>query len=115
MGDDVSVGRNAGGLVGRRAVAGTMLGQGVLNVVKTYIIYTKSSSSVCKITGAASEAFWSYQDCLKLARGTADNLVSIAALLDHASVPGRSEFGKIPENTAEIGVGLHNEPVSPTL
>ena len=72
-------------------------------------------SAVCKLAGAASEASRSYQECLDLTRAAAENLVSIAALLDHASVPGRSEFGKIPEGTAEIGVGLHNEPVRPLL
>lgn len=92
VGDDVSVGRETGGLVGRRALAGVML--------------------VAKLVGAASEASWNFQDCVKLTRSTADNLVSCAALLDHASVPGRSEFGKIPDGTVEIGLGLHNEPVS---
>ncbi|KDR72886.1 hypothetical protein GALMADRAFT_252217 [Galerina marginata CBS 339.88] len=90
VGDDVSVGRSKGALVGRRALAGTIL--------------------VCKVIGAASEAGWSFEDVLKLGQGVTGAIASIACTLDHCHVPGRSEYAKIPEDTIEIGLGLHNEP-----
>jgi dihydroxyacetone kinase len=85
-------GRKGGALVGRRALAGTVL--------------------VAKILGAASEAGMSFKNSLALGKATTDRLVSVVAALDHTHVPGRSEFAQIPHDTIEIGLGLHNEPVS---
>lgn len=41
-----------------------------------------------------------------------DQLVSIAATLDHCHVPGRTEHANLDATTIEIGTGPHNEPVS---
>ncbi|KAF8151786.1 Dak1 domain-containing protein [Crassisporium funariophilum] len=90
VGDDVSVGRTKGALVGRRALAGTIL--------------------VCKFLGAASEADWSFDDIRKLGTGLTGAIASIACTLGHCHVPGRAEYALIPEDTVEIGLGLHNEP-----
>ncbi|KAJ7119555.1 Dak1 domain-containing protein [Mycena epipterygia] len=90
VGDDVSVGRTKGALVGRRAMAGTIL--------------------VCKILGAASEASWTFENVQKLGRGVTGAIASIGCTLGHCHVPGRSDYALIPEDTVEIGLGLHNEP-----
>lgn len=90
--DDVSVGRTKGALVGRRAMAGTIL--------------------VCKILGAASEAGYSFQETLSLGKAVTGGLLSIGCTLGHCHVPGRdnAKYGVIGEDTIEIGLGLHNEP-----
>ncbi|KAK7036706.1 hypothetical protein VNI00_011371 [Paramarasmius palmivorus] len=92
VGDDVSVGRTKGALVGRRALAGVIL--------------------VCKILGAASEASLSFSSVLHLGRTVTSSLVSIACTLGHCHVPGRdnSQYSIIPPGKIEIGLGLHNEP-----
>ncbi|KAJ7904951.1 Dak1 domain-containing protein [Mycena leptocephala] len=90
VGDDVSVGRTKGALVGRRAMAGTIL--------------------VCKILGAAAEASWTFEDVQKLGRAVTGAIASIGCTLGHCHVPGRSDYAHIPEDTIEIGLGLHNEP-----
>lgn len=66
---------------------------------------------MAKILGAASEDGMKFKDNLELGRATTDQLVSVVAALDHCHVPGRSELGQIPEDTIEIGLGIHNEPV----
>ncbi|KAH8826708.1 Dak1 domain-containing protein [Flagelloscypha sp. PMI_526] len=88
--DDVSVGRTKGALVGRRALAGTIL--------------------VCKILGAASQADWSFENVLSLGKHVTGALASIACTLGHCHVPERSEFAVIPLDTIEVGLGVHNEP-----
>ncbi len=96
VGDDVSVPRSRGKMVGRRCLAGITL--------------------ILKIMGAASEADMGFQELVQLGRSASDNMASICAALDHCHVPGRSgEFSQIPEGTIEIGLGLHNETVSFTI
>lgn len=91
IGDDVAVGRSKGGLVGRRAIAGTLF--------------------VHKTVGAFVEY---YQHTLKQAALIAnvinDNLVTIGSSLDHAKVPGRPFESNLKENELELGMGIHNEP-----
>jgi len=48
----------------------------------------------------------------KLGAGVTSAIASIACTLGHCHVPGRSEHSIIPGDTVEIGLGLHNEPVS---
>lgn len=67
---------------------------------------------MCKILGAAAEADYGFQETLGLGKAVTGALSSIAATLDHAHVPGRTEHGRIADDTVEIGLGLHNEPVS---
>lgn len=89
VGDDVSVPRSRGNMVGRRCLAGITL--------------------VCKILGAGSEDDMGFQDLVDLGRSTSTNTGSICAALDHCHVPGRSGDWQIPAGRVEIGLGLHNE------
>ncbi|KAJ1553578.1 hypothetical protein HK405_007504 [Cladochytrium tenue] len=96
--DDVAVTRSKGELVGRRALAGCIV--------------------VSKIVGAAAAEGMSFDHVVAVGEAVNEHLASIATTLDHAHVPGRSEHGKLPEGTCEMGLGLHNEPgvftLSPT-
>lgn len=92
--DDVGVGREKAGKVGRRGIAGTVL--------------------VLKIAGALAAMGRSIEDVAKAASLTASNLVSVGASLEHVHVPGRVadtgdglELGEV-----EVGMGIHNEPGS---
>jgi len=88
-GDDVSVGRK-GSLVGRRGLAGQI--------------------GVLKVMGAAAAAGASLDDVYDLGLVFSQQIVSIAATLDHCHVPGRTEHGALAEDELEIGTGPHNEP-----
>lgn len=94
VGDDVAVGRERGGLVGRRGLAGN--------------IFT------CKILGAASEKGLGVKQLAELGRTLIDNTVTIGTSLDHCHVPGRpkgdEERGALAEDACELGMGIHNEP-----
>ncbi|TVY53331.1 Dihydroxyacetone kinase 1 [Lachnellula cervina] len=97
VGDDVGVGRNAAGKVGRRGIAGTVL--------------------VHKISGALAAQGASLEDVYKVAKLTAENIVSVGASLDHVHVPGRAPPDPNSEEVlaseeVEIGMGIHNEPGS---
>ncbi|KAI1375165.1 dihydroxyacetone kinase [Hypoxylon crocopeplum] len=94
VGDDVGVGREKGGKVGRRGIAGTVL--------------------VHKIAGALAAMGRGLDDVYRVARLTANNLVSVGASLEHVHVPGRAPADPdSPENLrageVEIGMGIHNE------
>ncbi|CDO92231.1 unnamed protein product [Kluyveromyces dobzhanskii CBS 2104] len=93
VGDDVAVGRNKGGLVGRRALAGTVL--------------------VHKIVGAFAESYsdkYGLEDVSKVAKIVNDNLVTIGSSLDHCKVPGRPFETELNDKQMEVGMGIHNEP-----
>lgn len=94
VGDDVAVGRERGGLVGRRGLAGNPF--------------------TCKILGAGSEKGLNVQQLKTLGDSTVANTVSVGTSLDHCHVPGRSkkgeEWGALPAEACEIGMGIHNEP-----
>ncbi|KAF2397707.1 putative dihydroxyacetone kinase [Trichodelitschia bisporula] len=94
VGDDVGVGRERGGKVGRRGIAGTVL--------------------VLKVAGALAEKGYSLKDVTRIARLAADNVVSIGASLEHVHVPGRSTEVEdaLGEDEIEVGMGIHNEPGS---
>ncbi|TVY32926.1 Dihydroxyacetone kinase [Lachnellula subtilissima] len=97
VGDDVGVGRKAAGKVGRRGIAGTVL--------------------VHKISGALAAQGGSLEDVYKVAKLTADNIVSVGASLDHVHVPGRAPPDPnseevLADEEVEIGMGIHNEPGS---
>jgi dihydroxyacetone kinase len=91
IGDDVAVGRSKGGLVGRRAIAGTLF---VHKIVGAYAEYHEHS-----LAKAAS-----------LARVINNNLVTIGSSLDHAKVPGHPFESKLTQDQMELGMGIHNEP-----
>lgn len=88
-GDDVSVGRK-GSLVGRRGLAGQM--------------------GVSKIMGGAAGQGASLDDVYNLGVAFSQQIVSLAATLDHCHVPGRTEHAMLGEDEVEIGTGPHNEP-----
>lgn len=94
MGDDAGVGRERGGKVGRRGIAGTVL--------------------VHKIAGALAATGASLKEVHKVAQLVADNTVSIGSSLSHVHVPGRAkgEADELKEDEVEIGMGIHNEPGS---
>ncbi|KAI0865816.1 dihydroxyacetone kinase [Xylaria cubensis] len=94
VGDDVGVGREKGGKVGRRGIAGTVL--------------------VHKIAGALAAQGASLEQVYKVAKLTADNLVSVGASLEHVHVPGRAPLdpkaeGSLGADEVEVGMGIHNE------
>jgi dihydroxyacetone kinase len=90
VGDDVSVGKTQGGKVGRRGLAGTIL--------------------VHKIAGAAAAQGLELAQVANIARSVVQNLVTIAASLDHCNVPGRHFESNLGADEIEIGMGIHNEP-----
>lgn len=92
VGDDVGVGRAKAGKVGRRGIAGTVL--------------------VLKIAGALAAMGRSLEQVTKVARLTAENMVSVGASLEHVHVPGRSvdaQEDRLQQGEVEIGMGIHNE------
>lgn len=93
VGDDVAVGREKGGMVGRRALAGIVL--------------------VHKITGAFAELYsekYGLEGTATAARIVNDSLVTIGASLDHCKVPGRPFETELNDHQMELGMGIHNEP-----
>ena len=94
MGDDAGVGREQGGKVGRRGIAGTVL--------------------VHKISGALAATGASLKEVHQAAQLVADNTVSIGSSLLHVHVPGRDAGGdeELKSDEVEIGMGIHNEPGS---
>ncbi|CAI6332694.1 unnamed protein product [Periconia digitata] len=96
VGDDAGVGRERGGKVGRRGIAGTCL--------------------VLKIAGALAARGAPLKDVSAVAQLTANNLVSIGSSLSHVHVPGRTITAtgedELGPSEIEIGMGIHNEPGS---
>ncbi|SCV02610.1 LAMI_0H01112g1_1 [Lachancea mirantina] len=93
VGDDVAVGREKGGFVGRRALAGTVL--------------------VHKITGAFAEQYsekYGLDGTARVAEIVNENLVTIGSSLDHCKVPGRKFETELNDKKMELGMGIHNEP-----
>ena len=94
--DDVGVGREKGGKVGRRGISGACL--------------------VVKACGALAEMGASLEDTARIGRLVGENVVSVAVSLSRTHVPGRpaeeaaEEAERLPHGTMEIGMGIHNEP-----
>ena len=96
VGDDVAIGRERSGKVGRRGLAGTVL--------------------VHKILGAySSQPGVTLADVLKLGKEIVQNLVTIGVSLDHVYIPGREKLLSSDEDQVELGMGIHNEPGSQVL
>lgn len=89
-GDDVSIGKVNGSLVGRRGLAAQI--------------------GVLKILGAAGAQGASLDELYDLGVAVTQQIVSIAATLDHCHVPGRTKHGALNDDEVEIGTGPHNEP-----
>ncbi|KAL4802068.1 Dak1 domain-containing protein [Aspergillus unguis] len=93
--DDVGVGKQKGGKVGRRGIGGGIF--------------------ILKIVGALAEAGGSLEDVYKTAQFANANIVSVGSSLEHVHVPGRKVSDSddhIPEGEVEVGMGIHNEPGS---
>jgi triose/dihydroxyacetone kinase / FAD-AMP lyase (cyclizing) len=92
-GDDVSVGKSGGSLVGRRGLAGQI--------------------GVLKVMGGAAGANATLDEVYDLGVAFSEQIVSIAATLDHCHVPGRTDEASeadLESHEVEIGTGPHNEP-----
>lgn len=89
VGDDVSVGKKKGSLVGRRGLGATVL--------------------VHKIAGAAAAHGLDLAAVAKVAQAVVDNSATIAASLDHCTVPGHKPENTLGADEYEIGMGIHNE------
>lgn len=95
--DDVGVGREKGGKVGRRGIGGGIL--------------------VLKMCGALAELGGELSEVYNLAKQVSSNIVSVGASLEHVHVPGRaiqdaSSDEHIAQEEIEVGMGIHNEPGS---
>lgn len=88
--DDVGVGREKGGKVGRRGIAGTVL--------------------VHKIAGAMAEEGCEHEEIKRMAELATENLVSVGASLGHVHVPGHDvSHDTLRTDEIEVGMGIHNE------
>ncbi|TVY93805.1 Dihydroxyacetone kinase [Lachnellula willkommii] len=99
VGDDVSVGREKSGKVGRRGLAGTVL--------------------VNKILGAMNKKpAVSFEELTIMGKLVASNLVTVGASLGHVHIPGReiaNGFSDPKTEQLELGMGIHNESGSRIL
>lgn len=91
VGEDVGVGREKSGKVGRRGMAGTVLVQ--------------------KIVGALAATGAGLSQTAELARLITRNLVTLGSALDHVHIPGTTGMQEcvLEENEIELGMGIHNE------
>ncbi|KAL2120955.1 hypothetical protein VTJ04DRAFT_4982 [Mycothermus thermophilus] len=90
-GDDVSIGRQGGqSLVGRRGLAAQI--------------------AVLKLLGAAAAKGAGLEELYKFGTAINNQIVSIAATLDHCHVPGRVAESTLGKDEIMIGTGPHNEP-----
>ena len=96
IGDDVGVGREKSGKVGRRGIAGAVM--------------------AVKVCGALAEMGGSLRDTAHVGQLAGDNLVSVAVSLSRVHVIGRptkdadDETRRLPFGSVELGMGIHNEP-----
>ncbi|KAF8582747.1 dihydroxyacetone kinase [Ramaria rubella] len=91
VGDDVSVGRTQGGLVGRRGLAGTVL--------------------VYKIAGALAARGVGLDTVYDVAEWVSQRIGTIGVGLDHCHIPGTSvSASHLSSTEIEVGMGIHNEP-----
>lgn len=91
VGDDISVNKKAG----RRGLAGTVL--------------------VHKVAGHLARDGWDIGVLADALRTTSSNLATVAASLEHCTVPGRKFETELKADEMEIGMGIHNEPGVKTI
>ncbi|CAE6418003.1 unnamed protein product [Rhizoctonia solani] len=90
VGDDVSVGKKQGEIVGRRGLAGTVL--------------------VYKIAGALAQQGASLDEVHEIAQFVTNRLGTIAVGLEHCHVPGTDPGNShLKADEIEVGMGIHNE------
>ncbi|KAK3672509.1 hypothetical protein LTR78_007559 [Recurvomyces mirabilis] len=90
MTDDVALGRKQTENTGRRGLAANMF--------------------VLKLCGAAAEAGYDFEKCMKIGESVNANAVTVGSSLDHCHIPGREHHRSVPDNTYVLGMGIHNEP-----
>ncbi|CAG8461084.1 1489_t:CDS:10, partial [Funneliformis caledonium] len=90
VGDDVGVGRQQGGLVGRRGLAGTIL--------------------VHKVAGAMAAKGARLEEVKNAALLVAKNIGTIGVAFDRCTVPGATQGSSLPDDVIELGMGIHGEP-----
>ncbi|SMQ46898.1 unnamed protein product [Zymoseptoria tritici ST99CH_3D7] len=90
MTDDVALGRKQTENLGRRGLAANMW--------------------VLKLCGAAAEAGYDFEKCMKVGFSVNANAVTVGSSLDHCHIPGREHHRSIPQDAYVLGMGIHNEP-----
>ncbi|CAG8455237.1 18655_t:CDS:10 [Rhizophagus irregularis] len=90
VGDDVGVGRQQSGLVGRRGLAGTIF--------------------VHKIAGAMAAKRASLKEVKNAALLVAENIGTIGVTFDRCTIPGTTKSSFLPDDEIELGMGIHGEP-----
>ncbi|CAG8690733.1 6590_t:CDS:2, partial [Ambispora leptoticha] len=90
VGDDVGVGKEQGGLVGRRGLAGTLF--------------------VHKIAGAVAAEGATLEETKAAAELAARNIGTIGVAFDHCTIPGSESAAFLSKDEIELGMGIHNEP-----
>ncbi|KAL1924590.1 uncharacterized protein VTP21DRAFT_4244 [Calcarisporiella thermophila] len=88
--EDVAVGREKGGLVGRRGLAGTVL--------------------VHKVAGALASRGAALEEVHRIAKWVAENIATMGVALEKCHVPGSSTEEKLGAGNIELGMGIHGEP-----
>ncbi|KAF8518010.1 dihydroxyacetone kinase [Hysterangium stoloniferum] len=90
VGDDVSVGKTQGRLVGRRGLAGTVI--------------------VYKIAGALAGRGQDMDKVFDVAAWVASRIGTVGAGLEHCHIPGTNAAeSHLKANEIELGMGIHNE------
>jgi dihydroxyacetone kinase len=91
VGDDISVGRAQGKMVGRRGMAGTVL--------------------CYKLGGALAAKGGDLDAVYNVSQFVADRTATIGAGLDHTHIPGTGPSEThLASDQVEVGMGIHNEP-----
>ncbi|RXG41322.1 hypothetical protein VDGE_09648 [Verticillium dahliae] len=90
VGDDVAVGRQRSGKVGRRGLAGTVL--------------------VHKVLGSLSAQGKSIDELLSVGKQIVDGLVTCGVSQGHVHIPGTAVDADAANVKIELGMGIHNEP-----
>ncbi|RAL01121.1 Dak1-domain-containing protein [Aspergillus ibericus CBS 121593] len=90
VGDDVSVGRQKSGKVGRRGLAGTVL--------------------VEKILGALAQQGMALEELRQAGEEVVNSLATVGAALDHVHLVGKPADPTDRTDQVEVGMGIHNEP-----
>lgn len=85
MTDDVALGRQQTENLGRRGLAANVF--------------------VLKLCGAAAEAGYDFEKCLKIGTAVNANAVTVGSSLDHCHIPGREHHRSIPQDAYVLGMG----------